>query len=295
MISFLSQHSFNKMNTSNTLSSAHTTMSAATICRWGTDLSYEEAVSRHTPSGKWNHLVASIILDARSGRPLQRLSRDTPFDSPAYRLQVSLEHKQEEEKRFLALIKKTKEELKDLAISSDEDSATADQAEEEEEEDEDVPEPPAGSAPGRREKTGSDPKWLQNLKDKKQKQQEALKRKSLLSSLKTQSESLAEVQKTIADDRAELLKLTMLQELHMKLQKAIHGAESTYRRTLDRDFLHKNIHYNMELWEKKSAPLLPPPKMVQRLVGSPGAFKTVTVPEHEQPIIPLEEYLREDW
>jgi hypothetical protein len=271
-------------------------MSASTFCRWGTDLSYEDHVSRHVPSGKWNHLVASIILDARNQRPLQRISTETPFDLSACRLQLSIQKSQDEEKRLLSILQKTKEELKNFVLSSsdEEDSGAADSADDEED---DLPEPSAGPAAssGRREKTGKDPKWLQSMKNKKEAQQLALKRKSLLSSLKTQSDALAEVQKILADERAELLKQTMLQELHQKLQKAIRGAEIRYRQALDQDFLHKNIHYNMDLWEKKSSPLLPPPKMVQRLVGSPGAYKTIMVPEHEQPIIPLEEYLREDW
>jgi hypothetical protein len=293
MISALSPHSFSntlKMNATATLSTTPT-MSATTFCKWGTDLSYEDHVSRHVPSGKWNHLVASIILDARSGRPLQRISTDTPFDVSACRLQLSIQKNQDEEKRILSLLQKTKDELKNFVVSSEEDSADADSAEDEEESE--IPEHSAVT--GRREKTGKDPKWLQSMKSKKEAQQLALKRKSLLTSLKTQSDALAEVQKNLADQRAELLKQTMLQDLNQKLHRAVRGAEKTYRDTLDQNFLHKNIHYNMDLWDKKSAPLLPPIKMVQRLVGSPGAYKTVMVPEHQQPIIPLEEYLREDW
>jgi hypothetical protein len=299
MTSTLSQHTHTldfKMNTTtNTLSSAHT-MSATPLRNWGIDLSYEEHVSRHTPSGKWNHLVASIILDARAGRPLHRLSTETPYDGSVCRAQLAIDKSLEEEKRLLSMIKKTKEELKNFVLSSsdeEDNSADADSAEDEDE----IPEPSGGgpSHSGLREKTGKDPRWLQSMKNKKEQQQQALKRKSLLSSLKTQTEALDEVHKTLADERALLLKQTMLQDLSLKLQKAIRGAESTYRSTLDQDFLAKNIHYNMELWTQRSAPLLPPIKMVPRLMGSPGAFKTVMVPEHEQPIIPLQEYLREDW
>jgi hypothetical protein len=290
MISALSTHSRNKMNTT---SSAHT-MSAPTFCKWGTDLSYEDHVSRHTPSGEWNHLAASIILDARSGRPSRRISNDSPFDSAVYRLQQSIQRAEDDEKRLLSLLQKTKEELKNFTLtSSDEESAGAGS---EEEDEDDLPASSAGpSISGSREKTGKDPRWLQSMKNKKQQQQQALKRKSLLSSLKTQGDSLAEVQKTLADDRAQLLKQKMLHDLNLKLQKAICGAESSYRQTLDQDYLVKNIHYQMDLWTKKSTPLLPPIKMVQRLVGTPGAYKTVMVPEHQHPIIPLQEYLREDW
>jgi hypothetical protein len=291
MISALSPHSHNKMNS---VISTPSSMSASTFC-WGTDLSYEDHVSRHTPSGEWNHLAASIILDARSGRPSRRISNDSPFDSAVYRLQQSIQRAEDDEKRLLSLIQKTKEELKNFTLtSSDEESAGA--GSEEEDDEDDLPASSAGSSiHGSREKTGKDPRWLQGMKNKKQQQQQALKRKSLLSSLKTQSDSLAEVQKTLADDRAQLLKQKMLQDLNLKLQKAICGAESSYRQTLDQDYLVKNIHYQMDLWTKKSAPLLPPIKMVQRLLGSPGAYKTVMVPEHQHPIIPLQEYLREDW
>jgi hypothetical protein len=107
MISALSPHSHTKMNSViNTPSS----MSASTFC-WGTDLSYEDHVSRHTPSGEWNHLVASIILDARSGRQSRRISSDSPFDSAVYGLQQSIQRGTDDEKRLLLLIQKTKEVL----------------------------------------------------------------------------------------------------------------------------------------------------------------------------------------
>jgi hypothetical protein len=286
MISSLSQHSFDNTFKMNSVINTK-------LYTWGTDLSYEDHVSRHIPSGEWNSLVASIILDARAGRQTRRISSETPFDSAVYRLQHSIEKNQTDEKRILSLIQKTKDELKNFTISSsDDESASADSADD----DAEAHEISAGpSISGLREKTGKDPRWLQSMKNKKEQQQQALKRKSLLSSLKTQSESLAEVQKTLADDRAQLLKETKLQEYHLKLQKAICGAENSYRKTLDQDYLVKNIHYQMGIWTEKSSPLLPPTPMVQRLIGSPGAYKTIMVPENHQPIIPLEEYIREDW
>ncbi len=287
-LSTLSLHTtLNKMN------SSAATMSATSTLPYGLGLSYEDHVSAHSPSGEWNHIVARIILDQRSGRALQRLSSETLYDVAVCTLEQSIKKATEEEERLVSLSQKIKEELKNFTISASDESAGHDNSEEDEEE-----ESPDYSGPGLsgpREKMGSDPKWLQSLKGKKEQQQQALKRKSLLSSLKSQENALAEIRKTLADERSQLLKQKGLQELSIKLQKAIYGAEKSYRQTLDQDYLIKNIHYNMELWSKRSAPLLPPPRMIQRLVGSPGSFKTIMVSENQRPIIPLEEYIREDW
>lgn len=258
---------------------------------WGINLSYEEHVNRHVPSGEHNHLVASIIQAERRGERFIRNSSDTPFDLPLCTAQAIVKDKGAEEKRLLASIQKVKDELSQFTSNSDSEPDVGNE-EEDAEDDHGIPDV---DLHGPREKSGKDPKWAQSLKTKKQKAQEALKRKGLLSSLKTQSEFLAEVRKELSEQRINLGKLESLQSNNRLLHKGLMGAERNFLETHDQEFLVKNVHHNMAVWEKVSKPLLPEPKMVQRLVGSPGAFRTVMLPENERPIIPLSEYLREDW
>jgi hypothetical protein len=258
---------------------------------WGINLSYEDHVNRHVPSGEHNHLVASIIQAERRGERFIRNSSDTIFDIPLCNAQVAVKEKEAEEKRLLASIQKVKDELSQFTANSDSEPEAGNE-EEDAEEDHGVPDV---DIRGPREKSGKDPKWAQSLKDKKQKALEAQKRKGLLSSLKTQSEFLAEVRKELSEQRIALSKLEVLQSHNRLLHKALVGAERKFLETHDQEFLVKNVHHNMAVWEKVSKPLLPPVKMVPRLQGSPGAFRTVMVPENERPIIPLSEFLREDW
>ena len=260
---------------------------------WGINLSYEDHVNRHVPSGEHNSLVASIIQAERRGERFIRLSSETPFDIALCIAQSEVRERETEEKRLLASIQKVKDELsKFTANSSDSEPDDGDDSEEEEEEDSGMPET---DLRGPREKSGKDPKWVQSLNSQKQKALEAKKRKGLLSSLKTQSDFLAEVRKELVALRIHLGKQESLQRESRLLNKALFGAEKAFRETHDQEFLVKNVHHNMAVWERVSKPLLPPVKMVQRLVGSPGAFRTVMVPEHQREVIPLSEFLREDW
>lgn len=258
---------------------------------YGLGLSIEDHIKKHLPSGEWNHLVASIVHAHKDGRTFCKPDGSTPFDIDVCVLTSAVKEGEAEEKKFLTNLQKTKEELKSLAINSS-DSEHEEKEEEESEEDEEAP---TSDLKGIREKTGKAPKWLQSMNSKKEKALEAKKRKSLLSSIKTQEETLAGIRAKLFADKESLVKKEALQRYNLLLSRALRGAERSYKETKDLDYLVKNVHYNMALWETKSKPLLPPPKMVQRLVGSPGAFRTIMVPDNERPIIPLEEYLREDW
>ena len=261
---------------------------------WGINLSYEEHVNRHVPSGEHNSLVASIIQAERRGERFIRLSSETPFDIALCIAQGEVKERESEEKRLLASLQKVKQELSNFtANSSDSEPDEGDDSEEEEEEEESAL--PESDLRGHREKSGKDPKWVQSLNSQKQKAFEAKKRKGLLSSLKTQSDLLAEVRKELVALRIHLSKQESLQRESRLLNRALFGAEKAFRETHDQDFLVKNVHHNMAVWERVSKPLLPPVQMVQRLVGSPGSFRPVMVPEHQREVIPLSEFLREDW
>lgn len=270
--------------------SNNSTTKMTPLSDWGINLSYEEHVMRHVPSGEHNDLVASIIWAVRRGERFIKPHSDTPFDIPLCIAQGLVKEKEAEEKRLLASIQKVKDELSRHTVNSS-DSEPED-SEDEEEEDSGLPET---DLRGPREKSGGDPKWMQKLSSQKQKAEEARKRKGLLSSLKSQSELLAEVRKELSEQRIVLGKQQELQKQSLLLHKALLGAERRFRESQDQEFLVKNVHHNMAVWERVSKPLLPPPKMVTRLVGSPGAFRTITVPENQREVIPLSEFLREDW
>lgn len=289
MISSLQQTHPSSMASSTMISSSNSNQMPP-LKDWGIHLSYEEHVMRHVPSGEHNDLVASIIWAERRGERFIKPHSDTPFDIPLCIAQGAVKEKESEEKRLLASIQKVKDELSRHIVNSSD--SEPDHSEEEEEEDDGMPET---DLRGPREKSGGDPKWMQKLSSQKQKAEEARKRKGLLSSLKSQSEVLAEVRKELAEQRVALDKQQQLQKLSLSLHKALLGAERRYRESRDQEFLVKNIHHNMAVWDRLSKPLLPPPKMVQRLVGAPGAFKTITVPEFQREIVPLSEFLREDW
>ncbi len=272
------------------ISSSNTKMTP--LFDWGINLSYEDHVNRHVPSGEHNDLVASIIQAERRGERFIRNSSETLFDLPLCIAQGQVREKEAEEKRLLASIQKVKDELSKFTTDSSDSEPNEDDEEDEAEDDSGMPET---DLRGPREKSGKDPKWAQSLASKKQKALEAQKRKGLLSSLKTQSDFLAEVRKELTELRIHLSKQESLQMNARLLHKALLGAEKTFRETHDQEFLVKNVHHNMAVWERVSKPLLPPVKMVQRLVGSPGAFRTVMVPEHQREVIPLSEFLREDW
>jgi hypothetical protein len=285
------QHSFNMASYSNSNSNSNSNSKMTPLFDWGINLSYEEHVNRHVPSGEHNSLVASIIHAERRGERFIKNHSDTPYDLSLSMAQNAVKEKEEEEKRLLASIQKVKDGLSEFIANSSESEPDEDE-DEEEEESGDLPET---DLRGHREKSGKAPKWVQGLESKKQKAEALRKRKSLLSSLKTQSDSLAEVRKQLAEQRIHLSKQEELQKTAQLLHKALLGAERSYRESHDVEFLVKNVHHNMALWDKKTKSLLPPPKMVQRLVGSPGSFKTVMVPEHERQVVPLSEFLREDW
>ena len=279
------QHSFNMSSSSNI-------NKMTPLFDWGINLSYEDHVNRHVPSGEHNHLVASIIQAEQRGDKFIKASSDTPYDLPLCIAQNLVKEKEATEKRLLATIQKVKDELSQFTESS-EAEAEAEAEAGEEEEDDGPPEVDVRGAP--REKSGKPPKWAQNLKSKKEKAEEMKRRKALMSSLKTQSDSLAELRKEIVEQRITLSKQEALREAILLLHKGLLGAERSYRDSHDQEFLVKNVHHNMKVWETKSKPLLPPPKMVERLVGSPGAFKTVMVPQNQREIVPLSEFLRKDW
>ena len=284
MTSLLS-HSFNSNINSNMASYSNSNSNKSPLFDWGISRSYDDCVNLHVPSGEHNDLVASIILAARRNeKGFIKPSSDTPFDIPLCVAQREMKEKESEEKRLLASLQKIKEELSHFTVTSDSEHEET----EEDDEEEGLPEM---DVTGVREKVLKAPKWAQTLSTKKDKAREALKRKGLLSSLKTQSVILAEVRSALAELRLVVSKQESLQRESVRLHKALLGAERKYRETRDEEFLIKNVHYNMEIWTKKWAPS---PKMVQRLVGSPGAFKTVMV-EDKRPVLPLSEYLREDW
>lgn len=293
MISSLehTQHSFN-MASSTMNSSTSNSNQMPPLKDWGINLSYEEHVMRHVPSGEHNDLVATIIWAERRGERFIKPHSDTPFDTPVCIAQNAVKEKEAEEKRLLASIQKVKDELSRHTVNSSDSEPDDSEDEEEEEDDEGMPE---HDLRGPREKSGGDPKWLQKLSSQKQKAEETRKRKGLLSSLKTQSDALAEIRKELAEKRETLVKQQELQRHSLSLHKALLGAERKFREDHDQEFLVKNVHHNMAVWEKRSKPLLPPPKMVTRLVGSPGAFRTITVPENQREVMPLSEWLREDW
>jgi len=258
--------------------------SSTPLFDWGINLSYEEHVDRHVPSGEHNGLIASIIMAERRGDTFIKMSSDTPFDLPLCVAQNLVKEKEVAEKRLLAAIQKVKDELSHHAVNSSH--------EEDEDEDEEEAEEPEVKVRGvQQEKSLKDPKKAQKLLTQKQRAEEARKRKGLLSSLKTQSESLAELRKEISEQRATLSKQESLQKLCRLLNKGLLGAQRSYSETHDQEFLVKNVHHNMAVWAEKSEP----PKMVGRLIGSPGSFKTVMVPENQRAIVPLSEFLREDW
>lgn len=278
------QHSFN------TMASISSSNKMTPLFDWGINLSYEDHVNRHVPSGEHNHLVASIIQAEQRGDKFIKAGSDTPFDLPLCIAQNLVKEKEAAEKRLLATIQKVKDELSHFTESSE---AEAEVEAEEEEEDDGAPEVDVRGVP--REKSGKPPKWAQSLKSKKEKAEEMKRRKALLSSLKTQSDSLAELRNEIVEHRITLSKQKALQEASHLLHKGLLGAQRSYLETHDQEFLIKNVHHNMKVWETKSKPLLPPPKMVERLVGSPGAFKMVSMPENPRAILPLSEFLRKDW
>lgn len=286
MTSLLS-HTHHSLNNSFNMAS-FSNNSTAPLFDWGINRSYEDSVNLHVPSGEHNDLVASIIQAERRGDKFIKSSLETPFDITLCVAQNEVKEKEAEEKRLLASLQKIKDELSHLTVNSE---SEPEEADEDEDEDEGAPEI---DLKGPREKGGKPPKWAQSFNAKKDKAREALKRKGLLTSLKTQSETLAEVRAVLAEQRLVVSKNESLQRDSRLLHKALLGAERKYRETHDQEFLVKNVHHNMAIWAKKSAPLLPPPKMVQRLVGSPGSFRTVMV-EDKRPVLPLSEYLREDW
>jgi hypothetical protein len=277
-------HSFN-------MASSTMTSTKTPLFDWGINRPYEECVNLHVPSGEHNDLVASIIWAARRGDKFIKNTSDTPFDLALCSAQCLVKEKDAEEKRLSASIQKVKDELSLMTNSSE---SEPDDGKEEEDAEDDHGMPDVDLR-GPREKSGKDPKWAQSLKTKKQKAEELRKRKGLLSSLKTQSELLGEVRKVLSEQRAIVSKQEALQKNCRLLHKALLGAERSYQETRDEEFLVKNVHHNMAVWAKKSEPLLPPVKMVQRLQGSPGAFRTVMVPENPRPIVPLSELIREDW
>lgn len=285
------QHSFNMASSTMTSSSTSNSNSnkMTPLFDWGINLSYEDHVQKHVPSGEHNDLVASIIWAERRGERFIKPHSDTPFDIPLCIAQSAVKEKEAEEKRLLASIQKVKDELSQLAANSSESEPDED---DEDEEDDGLPET---DLRGPREKSGKDPKWAQKLASQKQKAEEMRKRKGLLSSLKTQSDFLAEVRKELAEQRIVLAKNQELQKQSLLLHKALLSAQRSYVETHDQEFLVKNVHHNMAVWAKVSKPLLPPVKMVPRLLGSPGAFRTVMVPENHREVIPLSEFLREDW
>lgn len=268
------------------------TMSSSTIKSplfdWGINHSYQECVKRHVPSGEHNGLVASIIWAEKRGEKFIKNSSDTPFDIFVCTAQSAVKENQSEEKRLSASIQKIKDELSHHTVNSSD-------SEPEEVELEDDDEMIVAELNVRVQKSLKDPKLVQKCLTQKQKAEEARKRKGLLSSLNTQHIALAEVRAKLADQRVFLNKQELLQRHCQLLHKGLFGAERSYHETHDQDFLVKNVHHNMAVWAEKSEPLLPPVKMVQRLMGSPGAFKTVMVPENPRSIVPLSEFLREDW
>lgn len=278
-------HSFNMA------SSSMTSSTKTPLFDWGINRSYEECVNLHVPSGEHNDLVASIIWAARRGDKFIKNTSDTLFDLPLCSAQSLVKEKDAEEKRLSASIQKVKDELS-LMTNSSESEPDDGKEEEDAEDDHGIPDV---DIRGPREKSGKDPKWAQSLKTKKQKAEELRKRKGLLSSLKTQSDSLAEVRKVLSEQRAIASKQEALQRNCRLLNKALLGAERSYQETRDEEFLVKNVHHNITVWVERSESLLPPAKMVQRLQGSPGAFRTVMVPENPRTIVPLSEFLREDW
>ena len=283
------QHSFN-----NSFNMASSTMASATNIKtplfdWGINRSYEECVNLHVPSGEHNDLVASIIWAARRGDKFIKNTSDTPFDLALCAAQALVKEKDAEEKRLCASIQKLKDELSEFTTNSSE----SEHENGKEEEDDDAPEIDVRGAP--RDKSVKDPKWAQKFATQKKKAEEIRKRKGLLGSLKNQSELLAEVRKILSEQRAIVGKQEALQKNCRLLHKALLGAERSSQETQDQEFLVKNVHHNMAVWAEKSNPLLPPVKMVQRLQGSPGAFRSVMVPEYPRSIVPLSELIREDW
>ena len=279
------QHTQHSFNMSSIMASSNI---KTPLFDWGINRSYEECVNLHVPSGEHNGLVASIIMAEKRGEKFIKMSSDTPFDVFVCSAQSAIKENQTEEKHLSASIQKIKDELSHHTVNSSD-------SEPEEVEVEDDEEVVVAELNVRVQKTLKNPKQVQKFLTQKQKAEAARKRKGLLSSLNTQSIALAEVRAKLAEQRIFLGKQEALQTNCRLLNKGLLGAERSYCETHDQDFLVKNVHHNMAVWAKKSEPLLPPVKMVQRLMGSPGAFQTVMVPEYPRSIVPLSEFLREDW
>lgn len=266
------------------------------IKTWGIYDTVEDVMQRHSPSGEHNGLVASIIWADRDNRRYCSGSTDTIYDIPVCTLRNSLAVAETEEKRLVKQLEKIHEEIKEYILSSDSEGAGADDDDDEEEDDEIAQTPDIKNInTSHRDKRGKDPKWVQQMSNKKKKLADAKKRKSLMTSMGSAQTTLTDIRRKIMETKTQLVKQEMLQSLNQQLSKSLKGAEVRYKQDKNQEHLMKRVHYNMSIWDAKTKDLLPPVKMVERLSGVPGNFKTVLVPEYPQTITPLNEYLRSDW
>ncbi len=273
------------------------TATMSTMKTYGIYSTVDDHIKSHLASGEHNALVATIIQADADGRTYMRGSDDSIYDLDVCRYKAQVTESEKEESRLVKMLEAIHKDLDQYAPSESEEDNEAGEEDAEYEED-DIPggKMQQDTMVNGRDKSGKAPKWLQQMSDQKQRAADAKKKKSLLSSLQTYQTALAEVRRNLSEQNTNLTKSEMLRDYQQQLSKAIRGAERVYKSNKDMEYLTKNIHYNMAIWDKKTVNLRPAPKMVERLVSSgAGGYNTVMVPETYRAIVPLSVYLDPNW